>query len=116
MTLKAGDEPVGSWAPTFWFTYVLSVLPEVTWISAPVGADGDQLGEVDGVPDGAGDDVPLDEVVGAAVAWMNGSRLWNWSSVGFCLAGSAALARPLPVVEAKVDVSARPAADGFSAP
>ena len=46
---------------------------------------------------------------------MNGLRLWNWSSVGFCLAGSTALATPL-VEEPTVDASARPAADGFSAP
>ena len=55
VTLKAGDEPGGSSAPIFWLVYVLSMLPEVTWISAPVGADGDELGEAVGVPDGAGD-------------------------------------------------------------
>ena len=75
-----------------------------------------ELGEAVGVPDGAGDELPLGEVVGSAVAWMNGLRLWNWSSVGFCLAGSAALATPLVVDEPTVDVSARPAADALPAP
>ena len=70
-------------------------------------------GEALGVPVGAGVALLLD--TGAAVAWMNGLRLWNWSSVGSCLAGSSALA-PLPVEEATVEESARPAAAGFEAP
>ena len=57
--------------------------------------------------------VPL--AAGVAVAWMNGLRLVNWSSVGSCLAGSSAFA-PLPVEEATVEVSDRPAGAGLSAP
>ncbi len=70
---------------------------------------------------GVGEDVDVEVVVlvelvpGAAVAWMKGLRLVNWSRVGCCLAGSAAVAAP-PVDEATVEVSARPAAVGLPAP
>ena len=98
-------------APTFWSLKVALTLPDLMWMLAATGL-GVADGEAVGVPVGAGVEPPVD---GAAVAWMNGLRLVNWSSVGSCLAGSTA-ARPLPVDEATPDVSARPAAAGFSAP
>jgi hypothetical protein len=90
------------------------------WILATSGLTG--VGDGDG--DGLGDGVDVGVTVGvglgaaAAVTWMNGLRLVNWSRFGTCWAGSGA-SRLLPVeaakVEVEVEVSAKPTAAGFAA-